>query len=93
MENCVCHGIEHISRQTHIEVVAKISDDYYEITVTDNGIGMDEETLSGVRTLENVRSLKNIHKILMYYYGEEYSKIYINSEYNKGTEIKIRFPF
>ncbi len=93
VENCVCHGIEHISRQTHIEVVAKISDDYYEITVTDNGIGMDEETLSGVRTLENVRSLKNIHKRLMYYYGEEYSKIYINSEYNKGTEIKIRFPF
>lgn len=98
VENCINHGIIGMNHIGYIQIWGYLQDDIIVFTVTDNGSGMDEETLSllqGYLNNENQAftsiGLKNIHRRIQLYYGPEYG-LTINSRPGKGTSVTIRIP-
>ena len=100
VENAISHGLEDIYGKGIITISVRISEDEkLIITVSDNGIGMDEETLRQVRDrminheTNDARSigLYNINQRIKLFYGEEYS-LQINSAPEKGTTAVLTLP-
>lgn len=68
-------------------------------TVTDNGIGMNSETLLAVlsdnHTPDSAHTglgIATIHKRIQYLYGAEYG-LSIHSEEGKGTQLTLTIPW
>lgn len=100
MENCLFHAFKNVTSDCIIEISAEIQDDFVTITVTDNGSGIDQEALEGIkRKLSDKNTdlngkgigLCNIYKRLKLFYGES-ADILIDSEPGKGTNVQIKFP-
>lgn len=85
-------------------IEAKISDGVLEISVLDNGVGMDETEVNkikelfdgdepGIKNEYNWQSigLKNVHDRIKYLYGEKYG-IHVTSTPNVGTLVSLRMP-
>ena len=81
-----------------------VKEEKFEITVMDNGIGMDEEEIAkilrlfesdepGIKNEYNWQSigLKNVHDRIRFLYGEEYG-IRITSTPAVGTMVRILLP-
>jgi two-component system sensor histidine kinase YesM len=65
VENAIYHGIKERRGPGHIRVEAALQQDHVKMTITDDGLGMDEETLQKLlvkmeQTLNNIRN----HSIL-----------------------------
>ncbi|RPI18995.1 MAG: HAMP domain-containing protein [Ignavibacteriae bacterium] len=79
----------------HINIETIKNNEYYSITIKDNGVGMDEETLQ--QLFEPYFSTKSsgmglglvITKKII---DDMKGKIFVKSEEKKGTEVEIRFP-
>ena len=106
VENSIVHGIvnKKLSGPGLITVSVEISDEYAEFIVKDNGCGMDDEQLEALRkSLQIVDSddveveglshvaLINIQRRIVSYYGNGYG-LSVNSEPDKGTEVRIKLP-
>ena len=99
VENAVLHGmVENIGPGTVSVRIRHLPEtQQLEIVTSDDGTGMSEEKLAGVREiLENPKEnesigLSNIVMRLRLFYGEEYS-ISIDSEEGTGTEVKVIIP-
>ena len=99
LENAVYHGI--VCKKDSlgiIEVNGFIKSDALVIEITDNGIGMEKESLLQLRNSLNEKTansehigLYNINKRIKLMYGEQYG-IELESEYNVGTTVRIKFP-
>ena len=99
LENAVYHGI--VCKKDSlgiIEVNGYMEYDALVIEIADNGIGMKKETLLQLRNSLNEKTINsehiglyNINKRIKLMYGEKYG-IEIESEYNVGTTVKIKFP-
>lgn len=80
IENSIKHGLEKMTEDITIIISAKRSDSEAIISVTDNGPGMSEETLTAIQNLlqrewdgqegEQI-GLKNLHTRLKLLYGEQ----------------------
>lgn len=101
VENSIVHGLGGDTTSIRISVEAATENGLLCIKVSDNGCGMDEETLkvltgsfdSEVLTSEGTQGvgLKNLHDRLIILYGKE-SLMNINSAPGMGTEIEIKIP-
>ena len=99
VENAVLHGmVENIGPGTVSVRIRHLPEtQQLEIVTSDDGTGMSEEKLAGVREiLENPKEnesigISNIVMRLRLFYGEEYS-ISIDSEEGTGTEVKVIIP-
>ena len=98
VENAISHGLENVYVDGHIYICVRINDDILKITVRDNGVGMDEQTLKEVQDRminhpNDARSigLYNINQRIKLFYGEEYS-LSIESELDKGTTAILTLP-
>ncbi len=95
VENALYHGLKHKDEWGSIVISALHKGDYIEIQVSDNGVGMTEETLDKVQNLANKRNkhfgVYSVGHRLQLYYGEKCSFV-IRSEYGKGTVIIIQIP-
>ncbi|OME77629.1 hypothetical protein BK120_25475 [Paenibacillus sp. FSL A5-0031] len=106
VENSLVHGLEEKSGRWIIQIRAIVEDDRLRIKVMDNGAGMDEEKLAGLRAeLAGLSSsvtkdnnsigqgigLVNIHKRIQIYYGEPYG-LSIKSWKDTGTIVTITVP-
>ena len=97
VENSVFHGLESKVDDGFVDVSIKSVGDRLELTVHDNGCGMDEETLAKLRDkIMNPREntgigISNIVQRLRLFYGEDYT-MSADSEIDKGTVIKISVP-
>ena len=99
VENALYHGIKNKRGGGKIIIQGWDSEDAYYIQVLDNGIGMTEERLEAVRNgllekspTENVLyGLYNVNERIRLNLGEEYG-MEIESEFEKGTKVKIRLP-
>lgn len=97
VENSVFHGLESKMDAGFVNVTIKGVDGRLRMTVEDNGLGMDEETLDKVR--EDIRNphentgigLANIIQRLRLFYGDDYT-IKVRSHLDKGTVIWISVP-
>ncbi|MBD0383611.1 hybrid sensor histidine kinase/response regulator [Paenibacillus sedimenti] len=93
VENAVCHGLLKRSQGGFITIKITHYTEYAEISITDNGIGMSEDTLSrlfspaadkrkGIGVFNTDRRLKQI-------YG---TGLLIKSTPNEGTTVSFRVP-
>ena len=104
VENAYVHGLKPKDGSGHIMIDAEVEGDQLLITVMDNGIGMNEETLErlrqlmlsdeiGIKNEHNWQSigLKNVHDRIRYLYGEGYG-LEITSTVSVGTMVRIVMP-
>lgn len=104
IENAIEHGLAGEEPPWIITVRAYQQDGKIIITVQDNGIGMEEETLREVRRriyhpenlAEDARyasiGLSNIYKRIQLLYGSEYG-LEIDNQAGMGVEVKVCLPF
>jgi two-component system sensor histidine kinase YesM len=96
VENAIKHGLENMLGDCTITVTAVESESSIDITVTDNGPGMDETALEQLRIFEMPSKgtgigLRNIHERLRLMFGES-AGLYFNSKAGKGTQVMIKLP-
>ena len=100
VENAIFHGIEPTGSSGEITIhIARVPDDNIKIDITDNGVGMSEETIAQILNDETQGSadffreigISNVQKRLRYEFGESYG-ITINSVVGEYTTMSILLP-
>ncbi len=98
VENACVHGVESVSHKGRVVICITGMDDQMLITVSDNGIGIDEIRLAdlkrmfgGGQKLTHSVGLYNVYQRLSLYYGT-YFTMDIQSRENDGTQIQISIP-
>lgn len=101
VENALTHGLEpHVNGGKIMIKAEPYNKDYFEITVSDNGIGIERDQLLGIKqvlytkgtTTNQHIGIKNVNDRIRMYYEGDYS-IDIESSLGSGTIITIRLPF
>lgn len=104
VENAVIHGAALMRKDTVISVHGKLDRERSRvlILITDEGVGMDEETLLRLRhriageepthsATGNGIGLRNVHSRIRRSFGEEYG-LEVDSKLNVGTTVTIVLP-
>ena len=96
VENAINYALDAMDEPCHISVKSVELYDHFQITVEDNGPGVDKDFLSKLKhgKIEhkgNGIGLKNIDDRLKFLYGSQYG-IYIASEKGVGTHVSLRMP-
>ncbi|WP_160673768.1 sensor histidine kinase [Clostridium sp. C8-1-8] len=92
VENAIYHGLRNKKEQGIIKISSKLKLDFIQLSVEDNGCGIDAEKLKDV--LESSSSgigVRATRERLKVFYGDECS-FSITSEKNIGTNIVITLP-
>ncbi|MDR6881988.1 sensor histidine kinase [Bacillus sp. 3255] len=93
VENAIYHGIRRMEEHGHIRIAGKLVDGDIHITVSDNGLGMDQakvmSLLSG--TKEQGLGVRNVHHRIQLFYGHGYGLTF-ESEPEEGTTVTLRIP-
>ncbi|GAA1508031.1 two-component system LytT family sensor kinase [Agromyces terreus] len=94
VENAVRHGLESKEGGGRITITAADSGAFAEITVEDDGVGIDpavlEEVLAGAATAEHV-GLRNVDARLRQVYGDEHGLV-VETNLGAGTLVRMRVP-
>ncbi|MGG1554222.1 sensor histidine kinase [Paenibacillus ferrarius] len=101
IENAIFHGIVPKKTGGHVYIATMVDDDYLEIVIEDDGVGMDAPTLQELRNKlhqsgtvfqkrEHIGML-NVHERFQLMFGEAYS-FTIDSQPHLGTKIWIKLP-
>ena len=97
VENAIYHGLKYKESKGMLKVHGYELGERIIIDVTDNGVGMDEETLKHIYDKHKVNyhsngvGVYNVQQRLVLYYGKEYGIIY-HSEKGKGTTATVVIP-
>lgn len=96
VENALIHGIEELESGGKIEVKVFKDNGFAIIQVSDNGLGMDSETLALVQKGSQSGhttgiGLHNVRERLRLFYGQD-DLFSIQSIPNQGTTIQIKLP-
>ena len=100
VENALYHGIKNKRGMGHISIRGQAGEKDFTITVTDDGIGIDETRLrqvqSGIQnkvlTGKDFYGLYNVCERIRLNFGEEYG-IFIESVYGDGTSVRVILPY
>lgn len=100
VENALYHGIKNKRGMGHISIRGEAGEKDFTITVTDDGIGIDETRLrqvqSGIQnkvlTDKDFYGLYNVCERIRLNFGEEYG-IFIESVYGEGTSVRVILPY
>ncbi len=105
VENAYVHGIKPKSGKGSVMIEARRQQERLEISVMDNGVGMDAAALErlkklltgdapGIKNEYNWQSigLKNVHDRIRYLYGEAYG-IQVTSSVGVGTIVQVILPY
>ncbi|MCO7125477.1 ATP-binding protein [Sporolactobacillus shoreicorticis] len=89
VENAVQHGIGKRKAGGRIILSVTRHDHAYEISVKDDGVGMNEEEIKNILSRNHGRSvgLKNINERLRHYFG---SQLMIQSDVGRGTSVSYK---
>ncbi len=100
VENSVVHGVSNIEGMGRINIKCCKNGGLLDISVTDNGIGMDEEELqelsNDLNEVGNSRDyyrigVKNVHDRIRLIFGNEYG-LDITSAKGEGTAVNLKIP-
>lgn len=99
VENSLYHGLKYKKGKGIIKITGYQLEDKIYLKVSDNGIGMDKDTVEGLLDKEKLRSenekrgigIHNIQSRIQLYYGREYG-LSIESEKGIGTTVTITVP-
>ena len=97
VENAIYHGLKYKDSKGLLTVHGYMKGENAVIDITDDGVGMDEETLKHIydKHKVNYRSngvgVYNVQQRLVLYYGKDYVIIF-HSEKGKGTTASVVIP-
>ena len=99
IENAIVHGLEEITENGHIEIRLEQIGQLFQATISDNGIGMNEEELAKLQDKIKKNTLNasqgiglgNIDRRIKLCYGKEYG-LTIRSIRGDGTKVIMRLP-
>lgn len=97
VENAIKHGIYPLRGQGIVVIEAEVTQQVLVITITDNGVGIDEDTLIKIKKGARITSdglgigLNNVSQRLQYLYRGD-AVFLIDSKDGKGTVITIKIP-
>ncbi|MCR8632830.1 sensor histidine kinase [Paenibacillus radicis (ex Xue et al. 2023)] len=99
VENCLLHGIEPMEGQGLIIIKGYRVQNELKITITDNGVGMDEHTLNSLlqqtTTINQSRfsgiGIRNVDERIKLYFGEKFG-LSIHCVPNLFTTVEITIP-
>ena len=99
VENAIFHGLEAKNEAGTVIIESALQVDNLLLTITDDGAGMDEETLERVRVgcrrsvVKNAHSIgmSNVHNRIRLNYGEGYG-LSLESAHGIGTTITLLMP-
>ena len=98
VENAIYHGIKYKEGKGTVRVEGIQDGNQMVLKVSDDGIGMNPETLSKIfekretDTKRNGVGVLNVHERIQLYYGKEYGLNFISEE-NKGTMVEVTIPW
>ncbi|MBQ9766139.1 MAG: sensor histidine kinase [Lachnospiraceae bacterium] len=100
VENALYHGIKNKRGLGTINVIGELKEDYFELKVKDDGIGMTGERLKQIRDGiehktaggKDIYGLYNVNERIKLNFGEQYG-LTIESVYTEGTTVTIRLPY
>ena len=100
VENALYHGIKNKRGMGHISIRGEAGEKDFTITVTDDGIGIDETRLRQVQSViqnkvltgKDFYGLYNVCERIRLNFGEEYG-IFIESVYGEGTSVRVILPY
>ena len=99
-QNVIMHGLSGIDRKGIVGIVVKKKMNNLEITIYDNGRGMEADDLNELRRkLESGNKpeqfssigIQNVHNRLQLLFGVEYG-LQVSSQKSMGTVVKIVIP-
>lgn len=95
VENAIFHGIE-FKGEGFVIITARQEEENLIITVEDNGVGIDAETLDKINRGEKLSDknhvgIENVRERIQLNFGGKYG-MKIESEQWKGTSIRLYFP-
>lgn len=95
VENAIFHGIAALKQEGIIGIAFEKKEGMIHMTVSDNGVGMNQEMAKRLLVGETVSAstmnhmgLKNVLDRLKLYFGEQ-SRMEVDSEAGKGTRIQL----
>ena len=97
VENAIKHGVKQLKENSIIEIKVKSKKDAVQITIRDNGIGIEKSKreLLGKKVTKSKTGtgigLFNVNRRLEMMYGED-SQLLIESKQNEGTTISFYIP-
>lgn len=100
VENAIYHGLKYKDTKGKISIHGYVRGKKGYITITDDGVGMDEETLKYIfdekqkkekKLKSNGVGVPNVQKRLQLYYGPEYGISYISRQ-GEGTVATVTIP-
>lgn len=100
VENAIFHGIEPTGEAGTVSIhIYSVSDLNMQIDITDDGVGMDQDTIEHILSDNSVNKsdffrelgVSNVHKRLQYEFGDSYG-ITIESEKGSYTTMSIHIP-
>ncbi|MBV7274506.1 response regulator [Clostridium sp. PL3] len=91
VENSIRHGLMKRISGGIVKIAARKSKNFIEITIDDNGVGIEKEVLEKLldNTFTTSIGLKNVNKRLLNKYGQG---LLITSDLGVGTSITIKIP-
>lgn len=97
VENAIYHGIKYKDTKGLIKISGRVVDQDVVLQISDNGMGMDEETLKDILIKLSSEDSKrvgvqNVHNRLQLYYGKNYGLSY-ESKLGEGTIVSIKIPY
>lgn len=96
VENAIYHGLKLKREFGHLKITTIGYEDSYEVIVSDDGVGMEQEKINELLNHSSRKDKKNfglfsVIKRLKIYYGDK-CDILIESEPMVGTTIRIKLP-
>jgi two-component system sensor histidine kinase YesM len=97
VENSIIYGMEDMQHDLNININALIKEEYLIIEVSDDGPGMEEETLKNIFANASDRGrfskvgLNNVNQRIKLYYGSEFG-LEIETEPGAGTKVIVNLP-
>lgn len=99
VENAVKHGMREILQGGKIQIEATVEEKFVRVSISDNGCGMDEQTLQALRNGDKPHGelgpggigIYNIKSRMAYFYRRE-DLFEIQSRPERGTVITLRYP-
>jgi len=99
VENSIYHGIKEMKEKGRIIIAAFRDEDSLVITITDNGIGMEENICDSILKKESQGAknggsgiaVKNVNERIKLHFGDKYGLSYVSTK-DKGTIATLLLP-
>ncbi|SDD60022.1 Signal transduction histidine kinase [Algoriphagus faecimaris] len=101
VQNCLQNAIKFSHRESSVQVSVEESENYIELIILDQGIGIPPEKLNEINTkMVRVESSEGTNKekgtglgllLVRQFVEKNKGKFHINSQVNQGTEVRISF--